>query len=183
PILSESAAGTREGGTGARAAGPPILVARGLHFQHHGANGPLFTGLDFAVQSGECVGIIGPNGSGKSTLLRLLGGLLEPGSGSVSVEGVGLTTLAPRERAKRMAVVLPEAPLLFNFSVLEVVLMGRAPHLGLWGLERGADYDAAHRALDDVGLGRLGDRPVHDLSSGERQRAMIARALAQEARL
>ena len=195
--MSDSAAGTGDGGLDTRGAGgagadgadaapaakPPILVARGLHFQHHGASGPLFTGLDFAVESGECVGIIGPNGSGKSTLLRLLGGLLEPGSGSVSIEGVGLASLAPRERAKRIAVVLPEAPLLFNFSVLEVVLMGRAPHLGLWGLERGADYDAAHRALDDVGLGRLGDRPVHDLSSGERQRAMIARALAQEARL
>lgn len=161
----------------------PILEARGLGFRHHGAAEPLFDGLDFAVQPRECVGIIGPNGSGKSTLLRLLGGLLEPGTGTITVEGVGLARLTPRERAKRMAVVLPEAPLLFNFSVLEVVLMGRAPHLGMWGLEGGADYDAAHRALEDVGLGRLGDRPVHDLSSGERQRAIIARALAQEARL
>jgi iron complex transport system ATP-binding protein len=144
---------------------------------------PLFADLAFEVASRECVAIIGPNGSGKSTLLKILGGLLEPAAGAVMLEGVSLARLTPRERARRTAVVLPEAPLLFNFSVLEVVLMGRAPHLGLWGLEGKADYDAAHRALEDVGLGALGDRPVHDLSSGERQRVMIARALAQEPRL
>ena len=161
----------------------PILEARGISFRHPGAPAPLFTALAFAVAARERVGIIGPNGSGKSTLLRLLAGLLEPDAGSVLLEGAPLARLTPRERARRTAVVLPEAPLLFNFSVLEVVLMGRAPHLGLWGLERKPDYDAAHRALDDVGLGAFGDRPVHDLSSGERQRVMIARALAQEQRL
>jgi iron complex transport system ATP-binding protein len=160
-----------------------MLEARGLAFRHPGAPGPLFNDLSFVAAPRECVAIIGPNGSGKSTLLRLLGGLLSPEAGAVSLEGAPLAGMTPRERARRMAVVLPEAPLLFNFGVLEVVLMGRAPHLGLWGLEGKADYDVAHRALDDVGLGGLGDRPVHDLSSGERQRVMIARALAQEPRL
>ena len=172
--MSEPAAVPRPG---------PILEARGIAFRHPGAAGPLFTDLAFTVATRECVGIIGPNGSGKSTLLRLLGGLLEPDAGSVTLEGEPLARLTPRERARRTAVVLPEAPLLFNFSVLEVVLMGRAPHLGLWGLEGKADYAVAHRALEDVGLGSLGERPVHDLSSGERQRVMIARALAQEPRL
>ena len=180
-----SAAGGAAGGASAPggAAGGPILEARGLSFRHPGAAAPLFTNLSFSVAPRECVGIIGPNGSGKSTLLRLLGGLLEPDAGVVTLEGAPLQRLGPRERARRTAIVLPEAPLLFNFSVLEVVLMGRAPHLGLWGLEGKADYDAAHRALEDVGLGALGDRPVHDLSSGERQRVIIARALAQEPRL
>ncbi len=168
---------------GAGSPGGPILEARGIAFRHPGALAPLFTDLAFEVAPGECVAIIGPNGSGKSTLLKLLGGLLEPAAGTVALEGVNLARMTPRERARRTAVVLPEAPLLFNFSVLEVVLMGRAPHLGLWGLEGKADYDAAHRALEDVGLGAFGDRPVHDLSSGERQRVMIARALAQEPRL
>ena len=174
------AGGAAAGGT---AAGGPMLEARGIAFRHPGAATPLFGGLAFSVAPRECVGIIGPNGSGKSTLLRLLGGLLEPEAGVISIGGEPLARLTPRERARRTAIVLPEAPLLFNVSVLEVVLMGRAPHLGLWGLEGRADYEVAHRALDDVGLGPLGDRPVHDLSSGERQRVMIARALAQETRL
>jgi iron complex transport system ATP-binding protein len=160
----------------------PILAAEDVSFAHPGA-GPLFTGLSLALGSGECTAIVGPNGSGKSTLVRLLAGLLSPAGGRVLLEGRPVGAIPPRERARRMAAVLPEAPILFNFSVLEVALMGRAPHLGLWGLERPEDYAAAHRALDDVGLAGLEGRAIHDLSSGERQRAIIARSLAQDPRL
>jgi len=160
-----------------------ILAAEGISFRHAGAAAPLFDSLNLSVPTGECVGIIGPNGSGKTTLLRLLAGLIDPDAGQVRLEGRAVTGIPPRERARILAAVLPEAPLLFNFSVLEIALMGRAPHLGTWGMERAADYESARRALGDVGLAGLENRPVHDLSSGERQRVIIARALAQEPRL
>jgi ABC-type cobalamin/Fe3+-siderophores transport system ATPase subunit len=163
--------------------GGAILEADGVTFAHPGAVVPLFSGLRLAVRAGECLGIVGPNGSGKTTLVRLLAGLLPPAGGRVLLEGRPISEVAPRERARRLAAVLPEAPLLFNFSVLEIALMGRAPHLGTWGLEGAADYDAARRALADVGLAGLEARAVHDLSSGERQRAILARALTQEPRI
>ena len=158
----------------------PMLEARSVRFRHSGARAPLFDGMSIAFAAGELAGLIGPNGSGKTTLLRLLAGLLEPDAGEVRLEGRSLNALPARERARRITIVLPEAPILFNFTVMEVVLMGRAPHLGPWGLERPADYDAARRALLDVDLAECETRPVHELSSGERQRALIARALAQE---
>jgi iron complex transport system ATP-binding protein len=164
-------------------AAAPVLEARAVRFRHPGAAASLFEGLSVSIDPGSFVGLIGPNGSGKTTLLKLLGGILEPDAGGVRLEGRGLAAVPPRDRARRIALVLPEAPLLFNFSVLEIVLMGRAPHLGLWGLEKPADYDAARRALREVDLQACEGRPVHDLSSGERQRVLIARALAQEPRV
>ena len=161
----------------------PVLEAGAVRFRHSGAAASLFDGLSLAIEPGTFVGIIGPNGSGKTTLLKLLGGILAPDAGGVRLEGRSLAAVPPRDRARRIAFVLPEAPLLFNFSVLEIVLMGRAPHLGLWGLEKPADYEAAREALRAVDLEACEGRPVHDLSSGERQRVMIARALAQETRL
>jgi iron complex transport system ATP-binding protein len=160
-----------------------ILEARDLRFRHAGAPAALFDGLSLSIAGGSFVGLIGPNGSGKTTLLRLLAGLLRPDAGEIFLEGRPVEALPPRARARRVAVVVPESPLLFNFSVLEVVLMGRAPHLGLLGLERAEDFAVARAALRDVDLAGREDRPIQELSSGERQRALIARALAQEPRL
>jgi ABC-type cobalamin/Fe3+-siderophores transport system ATPase subunit len=157
-----------------------LLEARTVRFRHPGARAPLFEELSIGFAAGELAGVIGPNGSGKTTLLRLLAGLLKPDDGDVRLEGTALHTMPSRERARRITIVLPEAQILFNFTVLEVVLMGRAPHLGAWGLERPIDYDAARRALQEVDLAECETRPVHELSSGERQRTLIARALAQE---
>ena len=158
----------------------PLLRLRDVRFRHAGARAPLFDRLDLDVPVGSCLGLIGPNGSGKTTLLRILAGLLRPESGAVLLQGGPIGALAPRRRAQLLAVLLPEAPLLFNFSVLEVALMGRAPHLGPWGLERPEDFAAARRALAEVDLEEFAGRPVRDLSSGERQRVLLARALAQE---
>jgi len=163
--------------------GPPVLEARDLRYRHPGAPAALFDGLSLSVAAGSFVGLIGPNGSGKTTLLKLLAGLLRPGGGEVRLEGQSMATLPPRSRARRIATVLPESPLLFNFSVLEIVLMGRAPRLGLLGLERPEDFAAARAALCAVDLAGREDRPIQELSSGERQRALIARALAQEPRV
>ena len=160
----------------------PLLEARDLVFLHHRATSPLFDRLSLSFPAGTFAGVIGPNGSGKTTLLRLLAGLLRPTAGSVFLDGQPLQALPPRQRARSLAVVLQEPSLLFNFSVLEIALMGRAPHLGLWGLERTDDYAAARHALDEVDLRGCEDRPVQELSSGERQRAFLAGALAQEPR-
>jgi len=164
------------------AATAPLIEARGLSFRHPGGPARLFHDLSLSLRSGEFAGILGPNGSGKTTLLRLLAGLLRPDAGEVILEEARLDALSPRLRARIIAVVLQEPSLLFNFSVLEVALMGRAPHLGLWGLEGADDFAAARRALAEVDLAGCENRPVQELSSGERQRVFLARALAQEPR-
>ena len=154
-----------------------------VRFRYHGAQRDLFDHLSLTIDEGEFAAIIGPNGAGKTTLLRLLGGIDPPSSGEICLEGSSLRSMPARERARQIALVLPEASILFNFSVLETVLMGRAPHLGLWQMERPADFAAARDALREVDLVDLESRHLKELSSGERQRALIARALAQEPRV
>jgi iron complex transport system ATP-binding protein len=160
----------------------PILTARALRFRHPDAPW-LFDDFSISIAEGEFVSVLGPNGSGKTTLLRLLSGILAPEAGDILMTGRPVRALRPRERARLVAVVLPESSLLFDFSVLEVVLMGRAPHLGLFGMEGPADFAAAQAALGDVDLADRRDQRLRELSSGESQRALIARALAQQPRL
>lgn len=168
------------GRAGEAAPGAPILEARSLHFRFPGAGTPLFDGFSLAIGAGDFLGLIGPNGSGKTTLLRLLSGTLRPSAGEVRLEGRPLQSFRPRERAQRLAVVPQESSILFNFTVMEMVLMGRAPHLGLLGLEGSRDRAIARRALEEMDLGDFEETPLRELSSGERQRALVARALAQE---
>jgi iron complex transport system ATP-binding protein len=162
---------------------PAIFAAVGVSFRHPGAASFLFQDLSLRVAPGESIGILGPNGSGKTSLLKLLGGILAQDGGEVLFEGRPVRSLRARERARGIALVPQESRLLFNFSLLEVVLMGRSPHLGPWGLERPEDFEAARAALRDMDLAGQEDRGVQELSSGERQRALIARALAQEPRV
>ena len=160
-----------------------ILAARGLLFSHPGAMTPLFQGLSIAVTRGEFAGIIGPNGSGKTTLLMLLSGVVAPQAGEVSLDGRPVRSIPPRERARLVAVVFQETRMLFDFTVLEIALMGRAPHLRPFSLERPQDFEAARTALREMDLADLEEKRLLELSSGERQRALIARALAQEPRI
>lgn len=132
------------------------------------------------VERGERFGLLGPTGSGKSTLVRLLSGVLRPSAGRISLGGEDLASYSPAELARRVAVVPQETALDFPFSVLEVVLMGRAPHLGGFGFEGDRDVEAAKRAMARAGVADLADRFFHELSGGEKQRVVIARALAQE---
>jgi iron complex transport system ATP-binding protein len=162
--------------------GPPLLAARGLAWQSRGRTilGP----LDLDVLAGECLMVVGPNGAGKTTLLRLLTGLLPPSVGEVLHRGRSLADLPRRERARRIAYVpqvrLASVPL----SVLETVLLGRYPHLSPLQLApRAADFAAVEEALQVVGIGELRDRPLDELSGGERQAVYIAAALAQEAEM
>jgi iron complex transport system ATP-binding protein len=160
----------------------PTLEARRVGFRHPGGE-PLFEDLAVSFAAGEFAGLIGPNGSGKTTLIRILSGSLAPERGEVSLLGRPVGVIPPRERARLLAVVPQESRILFNFTVLEVVLMGRAARLGLFGLERPEDYRAARAALQEVDLAAQERRPLNALSSGERQRVLIARALAQEPRV
>ncbi|WP_417841010.1 heme ABC transporter ATP-binding protein [Terasakiella sp.] len=134
--------------------------------------------VSLSVQRGQLVALIGPNGAGKSSLLRLLSGELAPTSGEVKLNGKALTDWCRKALACRRGVVPQDTHLDFAFSALEVVLMGRSPHLS-GSMERQVDYAAALSALDRVQAQDLAHRLYPTLSGGERQRVQIARALAQ----
>jgi len=138
-------------------------------------------GITEEIHTGEFLGVVGPNGSGKSTLLRAMAGVLSPRSGSVRLEGLEVAGIPGGDLARRLAVVPQESPVAFEYTVLEVVLMGRSPHLGRFELEKNRDFSIALDALKRTNLLHLADRRISTLSGGERQRAMIARALSQEA--
>lgn len=136
--------------------------------------------IGFHINAGEFVGIVGPNGSGKSTLLKAMVGQLKPASGTVSLDGRNVATIRGRDLAGMVAVVPQDGTVAFEFTVLEVVLMGRAPHLGRFALEKRSDLDFAADALKRTNLLQYADRRIGELSGGERQRSVIARALAQQ---
>ena len=140
---------------------------------------PVVRGVSLDVPAGGFVGIIGPNGSGKTTLLRLLAGTRRPQRGSVDLDGVLLASLKRGDIARRMAVVPQETHLAFEYSVLEVVLMGRYPHLGAFEIEGPRDVDIARAALAATGTLAFETRLFSTLSGGEKQRVIIAAALAQ----
>jgi iron complex transport system ATP-binding protein len=131
------------------------------------------------VPAGALVGILGPNGSGKTTLLRVLAGTLAPQSGHVTMDGTEVSRLDRRSVARRVAVVPQDTHLAFDYTVLEVALMGRYPHLGPFEVEGPADFAAAEAALKATGTLDLSDRAFTTLSGGEKQRVVIASALAQ----
>jgi iron complex transport system ATP-binding protein len=143
----------------------------------------VFDGLALRIAPGEMVGLIGPNGSGKTTLLRLLSGALSAGSGEVMVAGRPAGDWPARERARQVAVVPQESAAAFDFTVMETVLMGRTPYLGLLGLEGPEDVRIAEEALRRTGMLDFAGRLLSHLSGGERQLVFVARALAQRARI
>jgi len=157
----------------------PRLSIEGLSFAYRERQ--VLSDVTIDVAPGERFGLLGPTGSGKSTLVRLLSGVLRPSRGRILVGGRDLASFTARERARRIAVVPQETALDFPFSVLEIVLMGRAPHLGGFGFEGDRDLAAAERAMSRTGVSELSRRFFHELSGGEKQRVVIARALAQEA--
>ena len=158
------------------------IAARGITFQY-GVGAPVLNGVELAAAAGEIAGVIGPNGSGKTTLLNVLSCTLKPAGGTVAVFGRDARALPARERAKVMAVVPQEARVAFPFTALEIALMGRAPYLGRWRLEAAGDLAAAGEALGMTGMYELRDRRFHELSGGEKQRVMVAKALAQRPRI
>ena len=158
-----------------------MLRADDVSFRYQ-ADGPLVVdAVGITIERGDLVGILGPNGSGKTTLLRLLSGTRAPTSGTVRLDGRLLDRLSRREIARQVAVVPQDVELAFEYSALEIVLMGRHPHLGLFQVEGPADYAIAREALAATGTAHLEAREFHTLSGGEKQRVVIAAALAQAA--
>jgi iron complex transport system ATP-binding protein len=144
------------------------------------ASAPVLHALSFAIGRGEIVGIIGPNGSGKSTLLRVMSGILKPQRGQVSIAGYPAERYGRRELGRLIGVVPQETAVTSPFSVTEMVLFGRTPHVGGFGFDRADDLAAAQRAMERTETAHLARRPITELSGGERQRVILARALAQE---
>ena len=137
-------------------------------------------GLDVALATGEILALLGPNGGGKTTLLKTLLGLLAPQAGEVRLADRPLAAYSDRERARLLAYVPQSHDTTFAFTVETVVLMGRTAHGNLFSRPNSADRDAAVRALARFGIAHLRERPYTELSGGERQLVLLARALAQE---
>jgi iron complex transport system ATP-binding protein len=140
---------------------------------------PVLDAVSMELRKGEVLGILGPNGSGKTTLLRLLSGTRRPTSGAVLLDGRPLPQLSRRALAQRLAVVPQETLLAYDYTCMEMVLMGRHPHLGVFELEGPRDVDVARNALRATGTTHLETRQFNTLSGGEKQRVVIASALAQ----
>jgi cobalamin transport system ATP-binding protein len=155
-----------------------LLQAANVSFVYrHGAQA--LDDVSVAVPRGSIVGLIGPNGSGKTTLVRILNGTLAASAGAVSLDGAPLASFSRRDLARRIAVVPQETHVTFDFSALEIVLMGRYAHLGAFAIEGPDDMVIARRALAATGTESLASRQFATLSGGEKQRVVIAGALAQ----
>jgi len=155
-----------------------LLQAEGLSYAVAGTD--ILQQVSFRLAAGELVGLVGPNGAGKSTLLRALGGLLAGVTGRVELLGRPLAAYSPREIARLVAHVPQATALDFPFTVQDIVLMGRSPHLGRFQLEGPRDRSVAEWAMRTTETLPFARRLVSTLSGGERQRVLIARALAQE---
>ncbi|MCP2342404.1 ABC transporter ATP-binding protein [Actinomadura rupiterrae] len=144
---------------------------------------PIVSGVELTAAPGQFVGLVGPNGSGKSTLLRTVYRTLRPSAGVVSLDGDDLWRMRPRTAARRRAAVTQHGDPGGEFTVAEVVAMGRAAHQGLLDRETASDRSVVAESLERVGMDGRDDRLFSTLSGGERQRVLLARALAQRAPL
>jgi iron complex transport system ATP-binding protein len=160
--------------------GEALLEARGVRFAYGEGAPEVVRGASLAVERGRLSALIGANGSGKSTLVRLLCGLLKPSGGEVLFAGAPLGAMDARARARRIAYVPQTISTVFPFTALEVVLTGRSPYASRFRFETARDLEAARAALEAVDAAHLAERPVTELSGGERQMVALARALAQE---
>ena len=143
----------------------------------------VLSGVNIDVLRGEMVGLVGPNGSGKSTLMRIISGVLTADFGKVDVDGQDILSLRPKDRAAKVAIVQQNPAIPVDLKVLQVVLMGRNPHLGLFEWEGSKDIEVCERVMRLTDTLDFSDRKLSSLSGGEMQRVFIARSLAQEAPL
>ncbi len=160
-----------------------ILDVAGVAYRYPGAATDALAGVSLAVRAGEVHAVLGPNGSGKTTLLRVALGLVPPAAGGAAILGRAAGSWERGALARVVGVVTQREDNLFPQRVRETVLLGRYPHLSLWGAERAEDHAAVQRALIRCDVLPLADRWIWALSGGEYQRVRLARALAQEPRL
>jgi iron complex transport system ATP-binding protein len=143
----------------------------------------LLKGVDLTVSEGSVLAMLGPNGSGKTTLLKLMIGLLKPAQGTVSLNGREIHAMPHRELARQVAYVPQVHKEAFAYRVFDVVLMGRMPHKSFFSRYGKADHKIAAESLEKLGIGHLTERPYTEISGGESQLTLIARAMAQGARV
>jgi len=155
-----------------------VFTVKDISFRYQ--NSWVLKDVSFEVNKAEFLAIIGPNGSGKTTLLKLMDKILIPQRGSIYLEGIDIKNINQRNIARKIGVVAQSEPFLFSFSVFDVVLMGRSPHLSRFQFEGRNDFEIVHNALKLTKIDYLSKRMVGNLSGGEQQRVLIARALAQE---
>jgi iron complex transport system ATP-binding protein len=159
----------------------PALVLRNLNLAY--GNSPVLSDVSFSVHEGEFFIIIGPNGSGKTTLVKAISGSARSQRSAVEILGRPLQSYSGKALARSVAVVPQLAPVDIPFTVAEVVLMGRSPHLSFLGLERPKDLELAEQAMVFTNVEHLAGRKLEQLSAGERQRVLIARAICQQSRI
>ena len=155
----------------------PAIQTNNLTFTYK--DRPVLDGVSLSVERGEMVGILGPNGSGKTTLLKIFSAVLR-GRGEVKVNGRSIETYGKRELSRLFAMVPQESQILFPYTVAEIVLMGRASYHSPLALEGKKDLEVARASMELTDSLPFSDRYLHELSGGEKQRVIIARALAQE---
>jgi iron complex transport system ATP-binding protein len=139
--------------------------------------------VNLSVKGGDFVGILGPNGSGKTTLLKSISRILKPYKGTILLNEADIYSLKSVDVAKQLAVVPQETSIGFNFSALDIVLMGRNPHMKRFQMENEKDMAVARKVMNLTNIWHLAERPINELSGGEKQRVIIARALAQEPKI
>ena len=154
-----------------------LLCANAVSYAYDST--PVISNVTVTARPGDCIGLLGPNGSGKTTLLHLLAGLMPPSSGNVKLNGIELDQLERSAVARQLALVPQETVLAFDYSVNEVVLMGRYAHLHTFANETQEDLDIVKQCLLLTGTAAFADRPFSTLSGGEKQRVVIASAFAQ----
>lgn len=157
-----------------------MLSVKGLYFRHKEAKEDTLKGISFDAEKGSITTILGPNGCGKTTLFKCIAGVWKYYKGEIYFDGMAVEKFSLRERARIFSVVPQEHEPPFPYSVLDVVLTGRATYLGVFSSPGKRDFDIAEEALRMVGIERLKNKPYTKISGGERQLTLIARALAQQ---
>jgi iron complex transport system ATP-binding protein len=158
-----------------------MIEVTGLTFLHRGANEPVLRKIDFQAKSGEVTAILGPNGSGKTTIFQCILGIWKCQQGEVRLSGDSVNQLKRTEIAKRVSSVPQEHDPPFAYSCLDIVLMGRTAHVGVFSSPSRQDKTLAGEAMSTLGIDHLAERPYTQVSGGERQMVLIARCLAQDA--
>lgn len=159
-----------------------ILQVKDLHFSHH-KDRPILDGLSFSVEKGDVLCLLGPNGTGKTTLIRCLLGMHQVKLGDVLIDGVNTKQLNAKQLSRKIAYVPQTTTVVFPYSVFDMVIMGRNPHIGYLSAPSKKDEEIARETLEKMGISHLQDRVFSELSGGERQMVMVARALVQQAEI
>jgi len=158
------------------------LEVRNATFAYRGGD-EILRGISFSVSEGDLLSILGPNGCGKTTLIKCLCGMLKLGGGEILLNDKAIHSLTRAEIARNIGYIAQEHGQVFPYSVLEVALMGRAPHLGWFSLPSDKDIGIAEKTLEMMGISHLRDRPYTEISGGERQLTLIAAVLAQQPKM